>query len=218
MKKMIPMLAAVWVLGACSSPKAPNQEVAGKTDIKPQPVLPFAFVKDAQGAEQIGKGKVGYRFALLEPNTRRSAVSKPFALAHRSGKLPFANTADGIYFGKTDDRGLTPVFLFENAVAESDFVLVERVGKGKNGGWLTLSNNGQPMVGVPYTLNICAKRQPYQYHGVTNTLGQTVYVAEAKGTKVHITPFTNDAAAQKATLARLCTMAKPAGKKTAGSR
>ncbi|MDO4642076.1 MAG: hypothetical protein Q4A84_10345 [Neisseria sp.] len=219
MKKSALILTAALLLAACNSTKQPPKPATPQPAApqQPQSIPPFGFMKDVQGAQQVGKGNTGYRFVLFEPNTTRMAANKPFVLAHRAGRLPFANGADGMYFGTTDANGLTPVFVFESPVPEDGFILLERIGRGNSGTWLNLNDNGRPLSGVAYTLNVCAAK-PYQYHGVTNTRGQTVYVAADKGTKMHITPYTNDAAAQQATLARLCPAVKSVHKKAAKRR
>ncbi|WP_107688588.1 hypothetical protein [Neisseria wadsworthii] len=209
-KKIAAICGVVWLLGACGNVQREQITVQGA---QPQILPPFGFMKDAQGAQQVGQGKVGYRFILLEPNTAVMAANKPFMLAHRGGNLPFANGSDGVYLGVTDAKGITPLFLFETQVPEDGFVLLERIGKGNSGAWLDLTDNGRPLIGVRYTLNVCDE-QPYQYQGVTNTRGQTVYVAADKGTNVHISAYREDEAAQKAALAHYCPTKKTMSKQT----
>lgn len=209
-KKIAALCGVVWLLGACSNMQREHITVQR---VQPQILPPFGFMKDAQGAQQVGQGKVGYRFILLEPNTAVMAANKPFMLAHRSGNLPFANGSDGVYLGVTDAKGMTPLFLFETQVPEEGFVVLERIGKGNSGTWLNLSDNGKPLIGVPYTLNVCDAK-PYQYHGVTNTRGQTVYIAADKGTLVYISPYTEDEADRKAVLANYCSAKKSVSRQT----
>lgn len=215
MKKGVLSLAIILVLAACGNTKQPQPTVQQPAVVPQQQQIipPFGFMKDIQGAQQVGKGNIGYRFVLFEPNTARIAANKPFVLAHRTDKLPFANGADGVYYGTTDASGLTPVFAFENPIAENGFVLLERIGRGNSGTWLNLNRNGSALIGATYTLNVCSAK-PYQYHGVTNTRGQTVYVAADKGTKIHITPYTNNVVEQQAVLARLCPIVQPERKKS----
>lgn len=210
MRQIAAMLSTVLLLGACSSMQ---HEQAMNRIARPQILPPFGFMNDAQGAPRVGEGRIGYRFVLFEPNTGILAVNKPFMLAHKAGNLPFAKADEGVYLGITDAQGMTPLFLFDTQVPEDGFVLLERIGKGNSGAWLNLTDNGKPLIGVRYTLNVCDE-QPYQYHGVTNTRGQTVYVAADKGTNVHISPYAEDEAAQKAALAHYCPTKKAMPKQT----
>lgn len=206
-KSAIFLVSTSIALAACGTGKVPEADGRAAAAQQPKIIPPFVFTQDTQGARQVGKGTVGYRFVLLEPNSNRVAANKPFVLAHSAGKLPFANAEEGVYFGTTDARGMTPVFVFETAVPENGFVLLERVGNGKNGTWLNLADNGTPLIGMAYTLNVCEKK-PYQYHGITNTHGQTVYVAAKKGTEMRIMPYNNDPAAQQASLKQACQTVK----------
>ncbi len=213
MKKVLLALAATASLAACNSTK-PEQKTAPQA--KQQVLPPFVFTKDVQGAQQVGKGKVGYRFILLQPNSNQIAANQPFALTYAGGKLPFVTDGTNVYRGVTDARGMTPVFVFEGNVNQQGFVLLPRVGEGNTGGFVTLSNNQkEARRGMPYSMAVCGSK-PYLFSNVTNSVGQTAYVAFNKGTKVQLLPYTNDEAQRKQQLAQVCPPA--AQKAVAGAK
>ena len=200
MLKKFAVLVAAGLLAACSNTSAPaSKDAKPQTAANPQPLPPFVFVKDIEGAPRVGKGTLGYRFVLLEPNTNRLAANTPFAISHTQVKLPFAG-ADNVYRGMTDARGMTPLFVVEQALPEAGWILVPRAGEGTQGQWLTLANpQQQPMAGWLYSIAVCGAK-PYWVHGQTNVLGQTAYVAHAESTKLVLYPYSADAAVQQTRL------------------
>ncbi|MGB4881763.1 MAG: hypothetical protein WBO82_01820 [Neisseria sp.] len=206
MIKKITSLTAVCLLAACSTAKTEPQPTAQAE----QPLPSFVFVKDVAGAKTVGKGSIGYRFVLLQPNTNRPAVNTPFAISHAAGKLPFANVKN-TYHGITDERGMTPLFAFEQAVPEQGWVLVPRVGEGMEGGWVTLSNPQQQLlVGIPYSIAVCGAK-PYWVHGKTNSIGQTAHVAYSGQAQSMLYPYSADPAVQQTRL-QACPAPKAAAK------
>ena len=117
MKKSFLAVAAVLALTACGTAKKPEQQQASRAQQQQVPPQ-FVFTKDVQGAQQVGTGTTGYRFVLLVPGTTQPAAKQPFVLSHSSVKLPFAtDKTENLYHGVTDERGMTPVFVFNGEVA-----------------------------------------------------------------------------------------------------
>ena len=206
MKKSFLAVAAVLALTACGTAKKPEQQQASRAQQQQQVPPQFVFTKDVQGAQQVGTGTTGYRFVLLVPGTTQPAANQPFVLSHSSVKLPFAtDKTENLDHGVTDERGMTPVFVFNGEVAQEGFVLLPQVGQGKVGGWLNLSNDQrQPLAGVPYSMAVCEK-SPYMFSAVTNNIGQTAYVAVSnKNVKIELLPFSNDEAVRNKQLTDVC--------------
>ncbi len=208
MIKKLAAVAALALLGACSSAKTDTPAAQSAS----QPLPPFLFVQEVAGAEIVGQGQLGYRFALLQPNGNRLAENTPFALTHSSVKVPGSN-AKNVYQGITNERGLTPVFAFAQGVPEEGWILLPRVGEGANGLWFTLSSPQQQLLsGVPYSIAVCAA-QAYWVHGQSNSRGQTAYIATAVETPLRLYPYSDDAAVQQERL-KTCPplKAEPKGK------
>ena len=211
MKKSFLAVAAVLTLTACGTTKQPAEKQAPRAQQQQQIPPQFVFTQEVQGAQQVGKGNTGYRFVLLVPGTTQPAAKQPFVLSHSSIKLPFANNkTENIYRGVTDERGMTPVFVFEGQVPQEGFLLLPQVGKGPVGGWVNLSNEQrQPLVGAPYSMAVCEK-SPYLFSALTNNRGQSAYVAVSnKNVKVELLPFSNDQTVRAKQLADAC---QPAAK------
>lgn len=206
MKKSFLAVAAVLALTACGTARQPAEKHTPGAQQQQQVPPQFLFTQDIQGAQQVGKGNTGYRFVLLVPGTTQPAAKQPFVLSHSSVKLPFANNqTENIYQGVTDERGMTPVFVFEGPVQQEGFVLLPKVGNGPVGGWVNLTNGQrQPLVGTPYSMAVCDK-SPYLFSALTNNKGQSVYVAASgKEVKVNLLPFSNDQAVRAKQLADAC--------------
>lgn len=97
--------------------------------------------------------------------------------ALNKGHLPFIAEEKGVWRGRTDGDGRTPIFALPFRPRANDVRLLRRVGDGPFGEQFQLVNAaGEVVSGMPYRMLVCTD-PPQAYVGRTNANGYTVYAA-----------------------------------------